>query len=325
MHPREPARHRKMPRHAKPRRRTPARRRPLTVLAASAWVAVVTVLASLLVTGASPRTTATPAPGSSAQAASGAVVSDAVTRPAALQTGRVVHILRVSRAGQSGTARSAGTSWTVRPGQTLSGIAGSWCGAPADWTGLYAANKAVIGANPDLIQPGQTYSRGCYQGRAPPDPAPSSSPASSSSDGRIWGVTYGDPNYCGDGDGDGWDVSCASRGGSAAATATAQPRESAAATARPADPPGSGSGGSTYRAASGSYEACVIRTESGGNPHAVNSSSGAGGLYQFLPSTWHSLGYSGSPQDAPVSVQREAFRQLHAQAGTSPWSPSDGC
>ena len=29
--------------------------------------------------------------------------------------------------------------------------------------------------------------------------------------GKIWGVTYGYPNYCGDGDGDGWDVSCATR------------------------------------------------------------------------------------------------------------------
>lgn len=77
--------------------------------------------------------------------------------------------------------------------------------------------------------------------------------------------------------------------------------------------------------ASGSFESCVIARESGGNASAVNSSSGAGGLYQFLPSTWRSLGYSGRPQDAPVSVQREAFQRLYAQAGTSPWGPYDGC
>jgi resuscitation-promoting factor RpfC len=76
---------------------------------------------------------------------------------------------------------------------------------------------------------------------------------------------------------------------------------------------------------SSAYEACVIRRESGGNPSAVNPSSGAGGLYQFLPSTWASLGYSGLPQDAPASVQQQAFDKLYAQAGTSPWSPSDGC
>jgi LysM repeat protein len=75
----------------------------------------------------------------------------------------------------------------------------------------------------------------------------------------------------------------------------------------------------------GSYQQCVITRESGGNPRAVNASSGAGGLYQFLPSTWAALGYSGLPQDAPVSVQNQAFKRLYAQDGTSPWSPSDGC
>lgn len=72
------------------------------------------------------------------------------------------------------------------------------------------------------------------------------------------------------------------------------------------------------------YEGCVIEHESGGNPHAVNSSSGAGGLYQFLPSTWASLGYSGSPQDAPVSEQNAAFQKLHSEMGSSPWE-TDGC
>jgi soluble lytic murein transglycosylase-like protein len=68
----------------------------------------------------------------------------------------------------------------------------------------------------------------------------------------------------------------------------------------------------------------VISHESGGNPAAVNTSSGAGGLYQFLLSTWQSLGYSGLPQDAPVAEQQQAFDRLYAQAGSSPWS-TDGC
>lgn len=76
---------------------------------------------------------------------------------------------------------------------------------------------------------------------------------------------------------------------------------------------------------SGSYQSCVIQRESGGNPRAVNPSSGAGGLYQFMPSTWRGLGYSGSPQDASVATQDQAFQKLYAQAGTSPWTPSDGC
>jgi hypothetical protein len=36
----------------------------------------------------------------------------------------------------------------------------------------------------------------------------------------------------------------------------------------------------------------IVRRESKGDPNAVNSSSGAGGNCQFLPSTW--AGYSGS-------------------------------
>jgi hypothetical protein len=77
------------------------------------------------------------------------------------------------------------------------------------------------------------------------------------------------------------------------------------------------------------FEACVISRESGGNPAAVNPASGAGGLYQFLPSTWASLGYAvaypSGAQTAPVSVQRAAFAKLYAEAGTSPWAPYDGC
>ena len=79
----------------------------------------------------------------------------------------------------------------------------------------------------------------------------------------------------------------------------------------------------------GAFESCVISHESGGNPRAVNPSSGAGGLYQFLPSTWASLGfasaYPGGAQTAPVSVQGAAFDKLYAEAGTSPWAPYDGC
>jgi LysM repeat protein len=77
------------------------------------------------------------------------------------------------------------------------------------------------------------------------------------------------------------------------------------------------------------FESCVISRESGGNPAAVNPSSGAGGLFQFLPSTWAALGYAssypGGAQTAPVSVQEAAFAQEYAQAGTAPWAPYDGC
>lgn len=77
------------------------------------------------------------------------------------------------------------------------------------------------------------------------------------------------------------------------------------------------------------FEACVISRESSGNPRAVNPASDAGGLFQFLPSTWASLGYAaaypGGAQTAPVSVQEAAFAKLYAESGTSPWAPYDGC
>jgi resuscitation-promoting factor RpfC len=81
----------------------------------------------------------------------------------------------------------------------------------------------------------------------------------------------------------------------------------------------------TYGGAGGSYQACVITAESGGNASAVNPVSGAGGLYQFLPSTWAALGHSGLPQNASVAEQNQAFQQQYAQSGTSAWSPYDGC
>jgi len=92
-----------------------------------------------------------------------------------------------------------------------------------------------------------------------------------------------------------------------------------------AAPAASAAPSSSYSGASGSYQACVIQAESGGNPSAVNPYSGAGGLYQFLPSTWQALGFSGLPQNASVAEQNAAFAKEYAQSGSSAWSPYDGC
>ena len=69
----------------------------------------------------------------------------------------------------------------------------------------------------------------------------------------------------------------------------------------------------------------MIQAESGGNASAVNPSSGAGGLYGFLPSTWQGLGYSGLPENASVAQQNAAFAKEYAQSGASAWSAYDGC
>ena len=69
-----------------------------------------------------------------------------------------------------------------------------------------------------------------------------------------------------------------------------------------------------------SFQQCVALHESGNNPTASSS-----GLYGILPSTWSSLGYSGTAGQASVAQQNAAFSKLYAQQGTQPWAPYDGC
>ena len=68
------------------------------------------------------------------------------------------------------------------------------------------------------------------------------------------------------------------------------------------------------------FERCVAWRESGDNPTASSA-----GLFGILPSTWASLGYSGTAGQASVAMQKAAFNRLYAQYGTSPWAPYDGC
>jgi hypothetical protein len=56
----------------------------------------------------------------------------------------------------------------------------------------------------------------------------------------------------------------------------------------------------------------------------TNTSSGASGYFQFMPTTWWGLGQSGLPAAAPFWKQYAVARELYAQQGMSPWA-SDGC
>jgi hypothetical protein len=69
----------------------------------------------------------------------------------------------------------------------------------------------------------------------------------------------------------------------------------------------------------GGMFACIRSAESGGNYAAVNSSSGAGGAYQFMPSTWAALGGAGLPENAPPSEQDAMAQKLYARDGWAPW------
>ena len=198
-------------------------------------------------------------------------------------------------------APPAPAHYTARPGDTLSGIARREYGSAADWPALWWINRHAV-PDPDVIAAGQRLALSTWHPRqawldraaraAIPVPAPAR-PASAPT---------------------------------AAVAASTGPAPAPPAGTSPAktSPAGTSRAG-TSRAAPGSFQACVIARESGGNAQAVNPASGAGGLYGFLPGTWQSLGYSGLPQDAPVSVQNAAFQRAYAQSGTSPWAPSDGC
>lgn len=62
----------------------------------------------------------------------------------------------------------------------------------------------------------------------------------------------------------------------------------------------------------------IRHCEAGGN-YSRNSGNGYYGAYQFSPGTWHSLGYSGLPHQAPPEVQDEAARKLQHRSGWGQW------
>jgi septal ring factor EnvC (AmiA/AmiB activator) len=64
----------------------------------------------------------------------------------------------------------------------------------------------------------------------------------------------------------------------------------------------------------------IVMCESGGDYGAVNPSSGAGGAYQILPSTWSLYGGKGAPQDASKEEQDRIAAEIWADSGGSAWA-----
>jgi resuscitation-promoting factor RpfC len=193
---------------------------------------------------------------------------------------------------------------TVRRGDTLSAISKREYGTAARWPALWWANRHSV-HNPSSIRVGQRLALSHWHPAQPwimhaalaAIPVPRPAPAAPAPQPAAAPVSSAPVE---------------------SAPAASAPVASAPAAPAPAQP-------TSYSGASGSYQSCVIQAESGGNASAVNASTGAGGLYGFLPSTWHALGYSGSPQSAPVSEQNAAFNKEYAASGSSAWSPYDGC
>jgi Transglycosylase-like domain/LysM domain len=194
---------------------------------------------------------------------------------------------------------AARSTYTVRSGDSLSQISARFCGTAADYPSLAAASGI---ANPNLIFPGDSITLNCHA--AVPAPAAVHVTSAHRHHHARHAGHHADRNHT-------------------------RPAGRHSAPGRHARRPDPGPSGHVGTGGMSAFEACVISRESGGNPRAVNPSSGAGGLFQFLPSTWAGLGYAaaypGGAQTAPVSVQMAAFAKLYAEAGTSPWAPYDGC
>lgn len=207
------------------------------------------------------------------------------SRPAALPASASTHPISHAHV----TVLALPASYRVRPGDTLSSIARREYGSPKSWPALWWVNRDTV-RNPDMIVVGQQLELSAWH------------PVSSGLlRAALAAVPPPPPPPV------------------AAPAPAPAPAPGPVAVAAPAPQPAS------YGGAPGSFQACVIARESGGNPSAVNPSSGAGGLYQFLPSTWAALGHSGLPENASVAEQNQAFQQAYAQSGTSPWAPYDGC
>jgi hypothetical protein len=63
----------------------------------------------------------------------------------------------------------------------------------------------------------------------------------------------------------------------------------------------------------------IVMCESGGDYGAVNPSSGAGGAYQILPSTWELYGGQGAPQEASKAEQDRIAGEIWADSGPGAW------
>jgi hypothetical protein len=107
--------------------------------------------------------------------------------------------------------------------------------------------------------------------------------------------------------------------GNTSQASSTQASSSQASDSQSSSTPADTSAGTSSGSAPSSFQQCVAWRESSNTPTDPD------GLYGILPSTWQSLGYSGTAGQASVAQQDQAFQRLYAQDGTSPWAQYDGC
>ena len=223
----------------------------------------------------------------------------AVTDAASYAGSSMTDLLSLKRAAASTLVRAQPAqpvSYTVRPGDSLSAIAGRFYHKQSAWPVLYWANHnkirwANIVSTGQVLripaQPAKIPSAPGQLGPVAPAPAPAAAPVAAAT-GSMGSM------------------------GSTPAYAPAQAAPAAASNY---------SGGTP----GGSFGQCVIARESGGNAQVMNS-SGHYGLYQFSEGTW--VAYGGSAGDfghASAGEQNQVFSNALAQGGQSNWAPYDGC
>src|SRR5512146_1485774 len=278
---------------------TSARRRVTRWLPAAAAPAFVGVAAAFALTSASGGAT----PGHAA--AHRAALSTATRSAAVSAAGRTssAAATRLTSAGRPAAKSAAAPGrhatarkYTVKPGDTLSGIAKRVYHDDRFWTAIYWANHRHL-RYANEIAAGQVLTIPAKPAKAPAapkvlGPAPAPAPAQVTTAAAVTQPAQAVQSYPSQ---------------SHSSQSSAQPQSTV-----------STSGGS-------SFQACVIQRESGGNSQVMNA-SGHYGLYQFSASTW--AAYGGNPADfgnASVAEQNQVFNNAIAAGGQSNWSPYDGC
>lgn len=92
------------------------------------------------------------------------------------------------------------------------------------------------------------------------------------------------------------------------------------ATAVPSPAPAGYSAADSSASGAGRLPTCTWQPESAGNWNTVNPSSGAGGRYQIVPSTWAAYGGTGRPQDASPAEQTAVAERIMQSQGPSAWA-----
>ncbi|MGO8882224.1 MAG: LysM peptidoglycan-binding domain-containing protein [Streptosporangiaceae bacterium] len=266
--------------------------------AAAAAPALVGVAAAFCLSQQAPALAAVQAATPATQAAHNSAVLDAAYHPAR----SLAPLLSANRhATEAKRAAALPAAYKVRPGDSLSKIAGRVYHNPAAWPAIYWRNHSKIHWA-DIITAGEVLRIPAEPARIPKGPSELAPAAPAVKTTAAY----------------------APRHAAQAPAVQAAPAQAAPAQAAPAQaaaPAASYTGGTP----GGAFGQCVVARESGGNPQIMNS-TGHYGLYQFSAATW--AAYGGNPAefgDASAAEQNQVFANALAGGGESNWAPYDGC